>query len=86
MAFGKLDNTKLTWTEQYKKICDSLEITNRADLCGYLNEVFSLGPTGGEIFDIALSRILKLNNEGLLNGIQDEVKAIIDYAKSIGHL
>ena len=54
----------------------------------YLTDSEMTGSTGGEIFDILISRILEIQQEKPLiyEIIKNESEQILKYAKQIGHL
>lgn len=76
----------MNWSKIYNEICGYLEQRKLEDHSKYLKEAFVIGATGGEIFDIAITRLIELNRKGLLDGVSDKVLVIINYAKSIEHL
>lgn len=76
----------MEWAKVYNEICMYLEKRNQSDYSEYLKEALSIGATGGEIFDIAISRLIELARKNLLDDVLDDVNAIINYAKAIEHL
>lgn len=76
----------MNWSSPYKEICDYLEQNNQKQYSDYLKEALSIGATGGEIFDIAITRLIELRKLHVLDGIAEKVEVILNYAKSIGHL
>lgn len=76
----------MNWSKIYNQICDHLEQRKLGDQAKYLKEALVIGATGGEIFDIAITRLIELKRKGFLEDVSDEVLAIINYAKSIEHL
>jgi hypothetical protein len=74
------------WSKTYSKICEQLEQENQQNLSQYLQEALAVGSTGGEIFDIAISRLLELRHRNVSKEVQDMIAEILNYAKSIDHL
>ncbi len=76
----------MDWTKVYNEICINLERNNQHAYSDYLKEAFVLGATGGEIFDIAIYRLIELTRKNLLKVDIDKVYKIVNYAISIGYL
>jgi len=76
----------MNWTTSYNIICAHLARKGLKEYSEYLKEAFLIGATGGEIFDIAITRMIELKRKGLLEDVSNNVIEIINYAKSIDHL
>lgn len=76
----------MNWSKIYIEICDQLKNTGKKNYADYLNEVLLMGATGGEIFDIAITRLKELQDKKELQEVKDKVNSILNYAKSINHL
>lgn len=76
----------MDWTKTYSEICKHLERRSEHHYSEYLQEAYIIGATGGEIFDIAISRLIELARKNLLDDVLDKVNSIVNYAKSIEHL
>ncbi len=76
----------MNWSKIYIEICDHLKDNGKKKYADYLNEALLMGATGGEIFDIAITRLMELQDKKELQEVKDKVNSILNYAKSINHL
>jgi hypothetical protein len=78
----------MNWIEILNKIYKKLEEKELTDIKSEIFEAQLSGGTGGEIFLLVTSTLIKIKNEKphVYSLIKDEADSIINYGKEIGYI